>query len=150
MRPLLYIVLLLNAVTGWALPPEVERAQEINAAIYQRFAYEASPWTVKRPGQTIIDGAGDCADLSSLLIEVLEAEGITAVMGVIIIRAFTSDHAVVVMGDLPEWRVTDFSQIRNLWILDPTTGQVYSSVFMRSHLVVFTVDHVWLLDNWSK
>lgn len=117
---------------------DLERALKLTQQIYERVTYiQDTPLYVKTPAETMFDG-GDCADMSGLLINFLEAEGIQATMQTMrLLKAPRGQeyHAVVLVHGI---------------IFDPTVGQELGIVFPRPHIILRTITSQRILADWSR
>jgi len=117
-------ILLLIAIIKVNSDPalEIVRAREIVMWINANITYVPSRDVIKFPAETLMTG-GDCADFCSLMIMLLDSEGIRAEMKVLDLDDYEAHHAVVsLLG----------------FIYDPVTGKEYIGEFPLAHTVVFS------------
>lgn len=130
------MLLILAAKAVTALPlDDIRRAQEVNEWVHDIVTYVASPLEIKTPAQTLMTG-GDCADMSALIVWILEDEGIEAEMLLLDLRDFDRHHAIVrVLGVL----------------FDPVSGLMFTDEFPLAHKMNYNVSWTTLLvlANWK-
>ena len=110
------------------------RAREIVAWIHSSVEYVATPDVIKSPAETLRTG-GDCADMSALMLALLEAEEIHAELLLLDLVNYSAHHAVVQL----------FGRI-----YDPTTGLEYRGEFPREYVVGGAVSYANLLTDWDQ
>ncbi len=114
---------------------DLVRAGDVCRWINGAVEYVASPAEIKTPAYTLIEG-GDCADMSALMLSMLEDMGIrSAEMLLLDLDEFDEHHAVVQLYG---------------WIFDPTTGAVFRDSFPLPHVVRFEVGYSNLLADWKQ
>jgi hypothetical protein len=130
------MLLILAAKAVTALPlDDIRRAKEVNEWVHDIVTYVASPLEIKTPVQTLMTG-GDCADMSALIVWILEDEGIEAEMLLLDLRDFDRHHAIVrVLGVL----------------FDPVSGLMFTDEFPLAHKMNYNVSWTTLLvlANWK-
>ena len=111
---------------------DILRAQELNQRIHDTIPYVASPREIKEPWDTFANG-GDCADMSALLVHLLEREGIPAKM-VVILPDGEPHHAYV-----------------EVWgrVIDPVSGGMFGE-FPIPHKLTRVLGHEFLLWDWWR
>jgi len=130
----LLLVLSIVAVRSDTPAEQRAEAERITVWIHANVEYVASPDRIKNPTETLLDG-GDCADMSALLVSMLNDAHVRAAQLLLIdLRDFEEHHAVVELYG---------------WIFDPTTGAVFRGSFPLAHEIRFEVGFSNLLADWK-
>ena len=118
------IALFLIATAAIADPiSDIDRARELNLWIHNSIEYVVSRDYILDPMGTVRLG-GDCADMSALLVSMLEAEGIPAEMLLLDLKNIKPHHAYVRVWGM---------------YFDPVTGVMSSEEYPLLHKVTYEV-----------
>ncbi len=90
MKTLFLLMLVANVSAADPFP-----AMTIMMDVHRDFLYVKTPWDLKTPDETRADGEGDCADLSLVMIERMEAAGMHGAEISFWDHSYHGSHAVV-------------------------------------------------------
>ena len=118
------LVLLAGATIARGDPiHDIARAQELNLRIHNFIPYVVSKDEILNPLDTLANG-GDCADMSALLVSLLEADGIPAELILLDLENIEPHHAYVRVWGM---------------YFDPVTGTMSSETYPLLHKVTYEV-----------
>ena len=135
MRRIILCLMIVSAVALHADAPEYKKALALCRRIYLNVRYIRSETVIKSPLDTFIYG-GDCADMSALMVYLMESEGMHAEIVLLDLLGYESHHALVLYA--------------GMWF-DPTVGKMYTPHhFPFWHIVMDTVENHELLAGWRR
>jgi transglutaminase-like putative cysteine protease len=125
-------VMVFFATTAMSSPADVQKAYDLNKWVHESFEYVRSPYEIKSPYDTMLEG-GDCADLSSLIVWLLGKAEIPAQVVVIDLVDHEEHHAFVVV-----WG----------WWFDPVSGRHGWGRYYREYHYSFSISGKEIAALW--